>query len=363
MTNRREFLKTGAVATASLLAGSSLLNSCSEQRTDNRLLLPDDSIESTLIVPKAMGLPITATFLDEISHDIPHQNWGEREWDLDFRYMKAMGIDTVVGIRCGYKKFLTYPSPYLLKKGCYMPSVDLIDMFCRLAEKYDMKFWFGLYDTGVKYPDGAAEDIENNKYVIDEVWERYGSKYSSFGGWYLSKEFSRKRKGMIEAYRELGKQCKEVSGNLPTFISPYINGKKAVSAFKNTLSKTTDSSVEEHARDWDEIFDGIHDFVDICAFQDGHVEYDELDAFLTVNKQLADKYGMKVWTNSESFDRDMPIKFLPIKFDKLRMKLESAARCGYEKAITFEFSHFMSPQSVYSAAGNLYNRYMEYFDR
>lgn len=24
-------------------------------------------------------------------------------------------------------------------------------------------------------------------------------------------------------------------------------------------------------------------------------------------------------TNAESFDRDMPIKFLPIKFDKLRM--------------------------------------------
>ena len=26
------------------------------------------------------GLKITGTFLDEISHDIPHQNWGEREW-------------------------------------------------------------------------------------------------------------------------------------------------------------------------------------------------------------------------------------------------------------------------------------------
>ena len=30
-----------------------------------------------LIVPKAEGLKITGTFLDEISHDIPHQNWGE----------------------------------------------------------------------------------------------------------------------------------------------------------------------------------------------------------------------------------------------------------------------------------------------
>ena len=37
------------------------------------------------------------------------------------------------------------------------------------------------------------------------------------------------------------------------------------------------------------------------------------------------------------------------------------SRCGYDKAITFEFSHFMSPQSAYLQAGHLYNRYREYF--
>jgi hypothetical protein len=56
----------------------------------------------------------------------------------------------------------------------------------------------------------------------------------------------------------------------------------------------------------------------------------------------------------------MPIKFLPIKFEKLRLKLEAAGRCGYDKAITFEFSHFMSPQSAYTQAHHLYNRYQEY---
>lgn len=358
MSNRRDFLKTAATATAAA-ACTPLFAGCSPAKEEKY-----DYAESGshLIVPHAAGLPITGTFLDEISHDIPHQNWGEKEWDQDFRHMKAMGIDTVIDIRCGYKKFITYPSPYLLKKGCYMPSVDLIDMFCRLAEKYDMKFYFGLYDTGVAYPDGAQEDVENNKFVIEEAWERYGRKYKSFAGWYLSKEFSRRRMGMIDAYVALGKQCKEISDNLPTFISPYINGKKAVSAFTADLNKTTDASIAEHERDWNEIFEGIHGVVDACAFQDGHIDYDELDAFFTVNKQLADKYGMECWTNAESFDRDMPIKFLPIKFDKLRMKLEAAKRCGYEKAITFEFSHFMSPQSAYQQAGHLYNRYKEYFD-
>lgn len=72
--------------------------------------------------------------------------------------------------------------------------------------------------------------------------------------------------------------------------------------------------------------------------------------------------GWKRWTNAETFDRDMPIKFLPIKFDKLRLKLEAAKRANYDKAITFEFSHFISPQSAYHQAGHLYHRYKEYFN-
>ena len=57
---------------------------------------------------------ITGTFIDEISHDIPHQNWGPLEWDKDFQHMKTAGIDTVILIRSGYRRFVTYPSKYLI---------------------------------------------------------------------------------------------------------------------------------------------------------------------------------------------------------------------------------------------------------
>ena len=78
-------------------------------------------------------MKITGTFLDEISHDIPHQNWGEKEWDRDFAAMKAMGIDTVILIRCGHRRFITYPSEILMKQEkCYCPPVDLVEMFLRL---------------------------------------------------------------------------------------------------------------------------------------------------------------------------------------------------------------------------------------
>lgn len=365
MTDRRDFLKKAAAVTASAIALPGILKAGEAGRAISAEAGNGAGTEAlrgadSLIVPRAQGLKITGTFLDEISHDIPHQNWGEKEWDADFRHMKAIGIDTVICIRSGYRKFITYPSPYLLKKGCYMPSMDLIDMFLRLAQKYGMKFWFGLYDSGKYWDTGdLSYEIEANRYVIDEVWEMYGRKYDSFGGWYISGEISRKTKGAIDGFHAMGKQCKDVSGGLPTLISPWIDGKKAIMG--TDLKTKQGISVQQHEKEWNEIFDGIHDVVDCVAFQDGHIDYDELDAFFSVNKKLADRYGMKCWTNAETFDRDMPINFLPIKFDKLRMKLEAAARCGYDKAITFEFSHFMSPQSAYLQAGHLYDRYRDYF--
>ena len=76
------------------------------------------------------NMQITGTFIDEISHDIPHQNWGAKEWEQDFQYMAAAGIDTVILIRSGYRKFITYPSAYLMDKhGCFKPPVDLVELF------------------------------------------------------------------------------------------------------------------------------------------------------------------------------------------------------------------------------------------
>lgn len=307
-------------------------------------------------------MKLSGTFLDEISHDIPHQNWGPKEWDTDFQHMKRMGIDTVILIRCGYKNWLTYPSAVLQEEeGAYEPPVDLVRLFLDLSEKHGMAFYFGLYDSG-KYwwaQGDFQREVALNLRVIDEVWKRYGSS-TAFQGWYICQEVSRKTAGIIDLYRQLGLHCKKVSGGLPTLISPYIDGQKAIMASEAELTKTDAVSLQEHEAEWDEIFAGIREAVDIVAFQDGHVDYHQLADYFAVNKQLADRHGLRCWTNAESFDRDMPIKFLPIKWEKLRLKLEAARAAGLEKAITFEFSHFMSPQSAYPQAGHLYNRYQEY---
>ena len=304
---------------------------------------------------------ITGTFLDEISHDIPHQNWGQEEWDRDFRAMRAIGIDTVIIIRCGHKRWLTYPSEALMRlEGCYRPPVDLVDMFLELAEKHGMRLYFGTYDSGRYWHAGDhRKELDLNRRVIDEVAGLYGSR-RAFAGWYLSQEISRRISGILEIYAGLARHCKEASGGLPVLISPYMDGVKAVSASSAELARAGGVTVEDHTREWSDILSALRGLVDSVAFQDGHVEFHELPEFLAANRELARSSGMASWTNTETFDRDMPIKFLPIKWEKLLLKLEAARAAGVEKAITFEFSHFMSPNSCYPQAHGLYQRYADH---
>ena len=304
-------------------------------------------------------MKITATFLDEISTDIPHQNWGEEEWRNDFQCMVNAGINTVVLIRCGLERWITYPSPILMGRGAYKPKVDLVEMFLRLSDDFGMNFFFGTYVAHRQWWEkdiNFKDDLEIDKLVIAEAWERYGH-HKSFGGWYLSKEISTKVTPIVDEFVELGMYCKEISGNLPVLISPGMLGRKA---YLPGEERAHDLDFERHCREWDEIMGTIAGAVDIVAFQDGHVQYWELPDILKINKKLADKHGLECWTNTETFDRDMPFRFPPIKWDKLLLKLDAARYAGINKSITFEFSHFLSPNSFWPTARHLYNRYMDY---
>lgn len=307
-------------------------------------------------------IPITGTFLDEISHDIPHQNWGHKEWGQDFQAMKAIGIDTVILIRSGHKRQITYPSKVLVEQqGAFPPVMDLVDLYLELSEKYGMQFFFGTYDSGHYWHQGEFQkEIDLNKAVVEEVWQKYGHR-KAFQGWYLTQEVSRRTAGIIDVYAEMGRFCKSLdNNNLPTMISPWMDGIKNPAGHSNQIYKADGVTPEEHEKEWDDVMAGIAGAVDIVAFQDGHVDFHELPTYLEINKKLADKHGLRCWTNSESFDRDMPIRFPPIKWEKLWLKLKAAAQVGVEKGITFEFSHFMSPNSSYTQAGHLYHRYKDY---
>ena len=80
--NRRDFIKQVSATGAVLATGAFV--SCAEKASASCSGAgTEENIQSKLIIPKAQGLKISGTFLDEISHDIPHQNWGEYESDRD----------------------------------------------------------------------------------------------------------------------------------------------------------------------------------------------------------------------------------------------------------------------------------------
>ncbi len=309
------------------------------------------------------SLKITATFLDEVSSDIPSQNWGYDEWDKDFAAMKAIGIDTVIQIRSGRREFISYPSEVLKEKLNFIieSEIDLPDMFLSLAEKYSMKYYWGLYRytgqydwQGLNAAWGKAE-VPIECELMAEAWKRYGHR-KAFHGWYFSKEISTAGAEDVENFQIIGRFCKELSGGQPIIMSPGMLGAKSGRNAGRPLD------MENHRQLWENAFPKIAGIVDICAFQDGHVDYSQLTEVLKLNQELADKHGIELWTNVETFDRDMPFRFPPIKWDKMRFKLQAAEAAGIQKACTFEFSHFMSPNSFWLQAGNLYNRYCEHFN-
>jgi hypothetical protein len=296
---------------------------------------------------------ITGTFLDEITHDIPSNNWGREEWAEDFRIMRSIGIDTVILIRAGVGRIAAFPSKVLQREVDIFPVYDdLVDLFLALAEEDDMDFFFGTYDSATHARErNLQKEVDIGKAFVDEAWERYGHR-KAFKGWYLTFEIGKMERRRVECLYQLGKHCKDLSPDLPNLISPYLYGSKLVD---------DPITLDQHYADWDEILSTLSGVIDIVAFQDGQVDYDVLPEFLQANSELIGKHGMQPWSNVETFDRDMPFDFPPIDWRKLWWKMRAAEAVGVEKIITFEFSHFMSPNSCWPAARGLFKRYCEHF--
>ncbi|MFB6275067.1 MAG: DUF4434 domain-containing protein [Halothece sp.] len=298
---------------------------------------------------------ITGTFLDEITHDIPSQNWRDRDWEADFAAMQQVGIDTVILIRAGYQEQATFNSQVLQEKIGILPVyTDLVELFLTLAQRYGMTFYFGTYDSGHYWVNGDYQtETDINKAFCEEFINRYGH-YSAFGGWYISHEINTYNEGMMQVYEDLSSHLKQLQ-DVPILISPYIKG---IKQFGDTAI-----SLDQHITEWESVFARLQGIVDIVAFQDGNVAYRDLPAYLQANRELASKYGLTTWSNVESFDRDMPFKFPPIDYRKLRYKIEQAELAQVDKLVTFEFSHFLSPNSTYPAARQLHQRYWEWIQQ
>lgn len=295
--------------------------------------------------------PISGTFIDEITYDIPSSNWDNEQWAKDLDYMKKVGIDTVITIRAGFNGKMIYPSKVLPHLNEDDP--DFADFIFKECEKRNMKVIFGLYISNLTWNEGDAdEEIRCNRLLIDEVCERYGH-YKSFYGWYIPHEVGSNVLNIAYLQNTLAKMCKDKTPDKKVMFSPFF--------YCEWADKDHPLSPEETYKEWKEILKDSKGNIDLCAFQDGSAPYEQRSEYFKQAKKAMDEQGIEIWANIEMFDKS-PNGLMPVDFNILKSKI-NVVKPIVSKMITFEFSHFMSPQSIYPSARNLYKRYKDYYGK
>ncbi|MBO6280680.1 MAG: DUF4434 domain-containing protein [Bacilli bacterium] len=296
-----------------------------------------------------MPYPITATFIDEITYDITPQNWGEKEWIKDIENMQNAGIDTLVIMRGVFYDKILYPSKHFKdKKSDYK---DFIELILNEADKRNMDVYIGLYISNLTWNDGDyVTELKENEFYVSEILEKY-NHHKSFIGWYLPHEVGHNNYNFVPVTTGLIEILKRKSPEKKIFISPFYRDKD-IDYPEPTLSP------EETYKEWDEMFKVFGKDIDCCAFQDGTCSLQNLDKYMYQTKLLCDKYNIEMWSNIETFKR--LDGFPPQDLETLKAKIEIAKKYC-KKLITFEFSHFLSPQSMYEKARQLNAQYLEYY--
>ena len=292
--------------------------------------------------------PITATFIDEITYDMPSSNWAPEQWVKELDYMAEIGIDTIVFIRGGFEDKTIFPSKVFHTEYTY----DLAGLVMEEAAKRNMDVYFGLYVSNLEWNQGdAVGEIRKNRLFIYEIWERYGH-IPSFKGWYIPQETSYDVFNICDVMKGLSAMCKDKAPDKEVFVSPFFRTEKSWPGNGFTP--------ERHYEEWDHIFSKAGQDVDICAFQDGTVPMAQMREYYNMTAKVCEKHNIRHWVNVETFERDVRNMYYPIPFSDLKRKLEYHKEYA-EKLITFEFSHFLSPQSIYLSARNLNELYKRYY--
>jgi len=293
-------------------------------------------------------MPITGTFLDGLPADIPSQNWSRGDWSQQFDVFKDMGMDTVILIRVGWRYMSMYNSKVM--RAAIVEDEDLVAAFLDESARVGIRLYMGLFDTEEHWArlDNEREAAVNLD-LIDELLERYG-RHPAFFGWYLSHEPPLSHSPW-DLWNPLIRKMRRLTPDKPILLSPRYEGRKWTPDFVRTP--------EAYAQVFDDVLGKVCDRIDAAAFMDGHVEFTELDGYMAAMKPVLDKHGIEYWSNVETFDRDMPFRFPPLAWSKLKKKIE-IARKYTRKLITFEAPHFLSPYSMWDSGRRLFDRYMEY---
>jgi len=282
-------------------------------------------------------------------------------WQNELGAMKTIGMDTVVVNYVAYDQSYFYPTSV---PGGSPFGIDSIKRIMDAADQHGMKVYLGLHLDPDQFSTSTFNlpaNLAQGQAELDELWTRYGG-HESLAGWYMPQEFSDYmvfnqpllRDNIVTYTSAVTDQAHDVSG-LPMIISPYFGQNPNATAYANWWNTT-----------------GIPQTgIDILAMQDGvGTHRTTIAQSQPVYQALApvlENHGVEFWANNESFNQihGWPVDnqswaAQPTGINTFVAQIEST-NPFVSKSITFEFSHYMSPQN--SAATNaLYQDYKAYYE-
>ena len=310
--------------------------------------------------------PITGTFVNMLISDTGIINAGLKEWEQDFRMMKAIGMDQLFIIRTEVERDGVYISAEDPRSTTWEEDDCLLDMVFRLADKYDMTLYLGgpLNHTNLFLGDWKKEVEETKKYY-DRIIPKYIS-HPCFKGLYVSLEALPWHFNFTEICTEVLKYMRSNYPQMKTFMSPILMGPTG----SRTNLYTADQWVDIFGRYF---FEGVAGMLDYCAPQDafaapmcrnGVISSNGLQEWYVKMKDLFDRCGIEFWSNVETFQRpfaanpDTSGLFRQADYRTLYAKLQEASPY-VERIITYEYFSCLSPNTEWGSSRRLLARYME----
>ena len=132
--------------------------------------------------------PITGTFVNMLISDTGIINAGLKEWEQDFRMMKAIGMDQLFIVRTEVEQNGVRLSAEDPRSTTWPEDENLLDMVFRLGDKYDMTVFLGGPEniTNLHLGDWMKE-VDDNKRYYDRTVAKY-AHHKCFKGLYVTLE-------------------------------------------------------------------------------------------------------------------------------------------------------------------------------
>ena len=311
-------------------------------------------------------MPITGTFVNMLIPDTGITNNGLKEWEKDFQFLKAVGMDHLFVIRTEFEQGGQKLSAEDPRSTTWKDDACLLDMVFRLADKYGMTLYLGgpVSITNLHLGDWKKE-IDDTKRYYDRTIAKYAD-HPCFKGLYVSLEALPWHFNFFDICSEVLDYMKKNYPEKSTFMSPSFGG------------PTGNLSQQYSIDQWMDIYgryfyERVAGLLDYCAPQDtiaapachyGKIQDNGLKEWYVKVGELFDKCGIELWSNIETFQRpfpghgEPPNVFRQGDYRSLYMKLSEASLL-VKRIITYEYFSWMSPNTEWGSARRLLSRYLE----